>query len=74
MKSKIAARKAEIPVITSAELAGIDKTKIGLKGSPTKVKKTFTPNVKKNGKKVVPDDMNECARGLVSFLGEINAL
>ncbi len=44
IRSKLAATKAEIAHITLSELEGeMDVTRIGLKGSPTKVKKTFTP-------------------------------
>ena len=47
--TKMKANKAEIPHITMEELGHIDTTKIGLKGSPTKVKKTFTPDLSKKG-------------------------
>ena len=40
---KIDSLTAEIPEITYQDLPGIDDTKIGLKGSPTKVKSTFVP-------------------------------
>lgn len=42
IKGKMKARKAQIPVVTVADI-GIDTALIGLKGSPTKVKKAFTP-------------------------------
>lgn len=74
LKSKMAARKAEIPTITAAELAGIDTARIGLKGSPTKVKKTFTPEHKKSGVKVVAEDYGVCAQGAAQFLVEANAI
>jgi electron transfer flavoprotein beta subunit len=74
MKSKMTALRAEIPTITSAELSSIDTTKIGLKGSPTKVKKTFTPSLKKGGKKVEAVDAAECAKGAAAFLEEIKAI
>lgn len=42
--SKLASLKAEIPEIHFSDLeAEIDPTKIGLKGSPTRVKSTFVP-------------------------------
>ncbi len=74
LKSKMEARKAEIATITSAELTDIDTTRIGLKGSPTKVKKTFTPDLRKNGVKIVMEDCNECVDGVCSFLAEIRAI
>ena len=47
LKSKMAAKKAQIPVWGVAELAP-DPDKIGLKGSPTRVAKVFAPPVKTN--------------------------
>lgn len=44
IKGKMKARKASIPTLTVADL-GIDTKLIGLSGSPTKVKKVFTPEV-----------------------------
>lgn len=43
LKRRVAARKLEIPVITDTDLADIDQTKIGLKGSPTRVRGSFVP-------------------------------
>lgn len=43
------ANRAEIGLVTAADLPGIDGTRIGLKGSPTKVKWTFVPKRDKNG-------------------------
>ena len=43
IKGKIDSLKAEIENITLADLPDMDTTKIGLKGSPTRVKSTFTP-------------------------------
>ena len=41
---KLESLKAEIPELTLEDMKDIiDTTKIGLKGSPTKVKSTFTP-------------------------------
>lgn len=60
IKSKMAAKKAEISIITAADIE-IDLTKAGLKGSPTKVKRTFTPQVKKSGITIQED--NETAAG-----------
>ena len=42
IKGKMKARKAKIPTLTAEEI-GIDVATVGLKGSPTKVKKVFTP-------------------------------
>ena len=42
IKGKMKARKAQIPTLTVADLE-LDPATVGLKGSPTKVKKAFTP-------------------------------
>ena len=39
----------EIKRIVADDLSDIDREKIGLKGSPTKVRRTFVPEVKKGG-------------------------
>ncbi len=50
VKNKIKSLTAEITNLTAQDLKSIDKNQIGLKGSPTKVKKTFTPQKVKSGK------------------------
>lgn len=57
IKRKLAANRAEIPVISDSDLI-VDETKIGLSGSPTKVKKTFVPQ-KKSGGEIIHEDTNE---------------
>ena len=42
IKGKMKARKAQIPTWTAEDI-GIDPAVVGLKGSPTKVKRAFTP-------------------------------
>lgn len=68
IKSKLAANKKEIPNIVAADLPDIDGTRIGLKGSPTKVKKTFTPPVKSGGVTIKEDDSAATARVLFGRL------
>lgn len=61
IKSKMAANRKEIPTIAFADLESIiDSGRIGLKGSPTKVKKTFTPEVKTGGI-IIKEDTNEAS-------------
>jgi electron transfer flavoprotein beta subunit len=43
LKGKMRAKKYEPAKITLADLPDFDATMVGLKGSPTRVKKTFTP-------------------------------
>jgi electron transfer flavoprotein beta subunit len=62
-----AARVAEIPVLTAQEVI-VPEEKRGLKGSPTKVKKTYTPVHEKNGKKITGVSGKEAAGQLVELL------
>ena len=55
IKGKMKARKAVIPVKTAAEL-GIDTTMIGLSGSPTKVRKVFTPPVPQVESEIITEE------------------
>lgn len=69
IKSKMAANRKEIPTIAFADLeAIIDSNRIGLKGSPTKVKKTFTPDVKTGGITIKEDTNVESAKKLFERL------
>ena len=70
IKRKMAANRAEIPVIGEEELADIDKTKIGLKGSPTHVKKTFVPQKKTGGMKIKEETAEESAKKLFTVLSD----
>lgn len=63
--------RAEISVITPQEMEGqIDLSRAGLKGSPTKVKKSFTPSRSKSC--VIVDEASPAASGtrLASLLSE----
>ena len=69
IKSKMAANRKEISTIAFADLeAIIDSTRIGLKGSPTKVKKTFTPEVKTGGVRIHEDTNADSAKKLFAAL------
>lgn len=61
IKSKLAANKAVIDVLKASDLPEINTEKIGLKGSPTKVKKTFTPPRKESGIRICEDTGSGCA-------------
>lgn len=43
VRRRLAANRTDIDNITAIELSGIDLTRCGLKGSPTRVKSTFVP-------------------------------
>jgi electron transfer flavoprotein beta subunit len=62
-----AAKNAEIPELTSAEVV-VPAEERGLAGSPTKVRKTYTPTHEKNGMRI--DDLGgaEAAKKLVGLM------
>ncbi len=68
VKSKMAANRAEIAQICSDDMPEMDRVRVGLKGSPTKVKKTFTPPVKSGGVKIHEDDNAATAKKLFDTL------
>ncbi|MHB8073083.1 electron transfer flavoprotein subunit beta/FixA family protein [Desulfosporosinus fructosivorans] len=70
IKSKMAANKAKIDVLTAADLSDIDPTKIGLKGSPTRVKKTFVPPKREPGMRIKEETGKDSALKLVEKLVE----
>ena len=70
IKRKLAANRAEIPVLSEAELTSIDLDRAGLKGSPTKVFKSFVPPRKTGGVKIEEEDAAASAKKLFSMLNE----
>jgi electron transfer flavoprotein beta subunit len=50
LKGKLAAKKAEIPVLKASDVDA-DVERLGLNGSPTQVMKIFTPTRPSGGKK-----------------------
>jgi len=67
IKSKMAANKAKIPVLNAVD-CDLDVERSGLKGSPTKVKKTFTPQRKTGGLKIKEETNEESAKKLYDVL------
>ena len=68
IKRKMAANRAEIPVLGDDAFPDIDTTRIGLKGSPTNVKKTFVPQKKTGGVKIKEADNEASAKKLYELL------
>ncbi|MBD3406068.1 MAG: electron transfer flavoprotein subunit beta [Candidatus Lokiarchaeota archaeon] len=58
----------------NAESLGVPEDEIGLKGSPTQVRKVFPPEKKAGGIKVEVEDPKEVAKKLVEFLAEKGAI
>ena len=70
---KLAANRAEIPMIEARELA-IDLARVGLKGSPTRVKKTFAPSAGKRGVMIEEETGAQAAQKLCTLLCEAQIL
>ncbi len=71
IKAKLAANRAQIPVLSDEEdLANIDFTSCGLKGSPTKVKRTFVPQKKTGGIKIQEETNEDSAKKLFAVLSD----
>jgi electron transfer flavoprotein beta subunit len=68
LKGKLAAKKAEIPVLKAADI-GADVERLGLNGSPTQVMKIFTPAKPTGGKKFT----GEPAQTVGELLAELTA-
>ena len=75
IKRRMAANKAEIPVLDDEEALGnLDETMIGLKGSPTKVKKTFVPPRKQGGVKIEEEDVEAASKKLFTLLQDAGVM
>lgn len=70
IKGKMKARKAVIPTLTVADL-GVDPSTVGLSGSPTKVRKSFTPEpVQINSEIINEEDLDKAVDMLFAKLVE----
>ncbi len=68
LRGRMAANRAVIGEIHAADLPEMDLSRVGLNGSPTKVKKTFCPEHTKNGMILSGKGAPEAARELVHTL------
>jgi electron transfer flavoprotein beta subunit len=73
VKTKMAANRAEIPVLTAADL-GLEAAKVGQGGSPTKVVKTYVPERKKGGVKIEEETAEESVAKLVALLSDAGVI
>lgn len=71
---KRAAHRAEIPVLGDDAFPDIDTAMIGLKGSPTRVKKTFVPQRKKDGLMLRGESGEAAARKLCALLRDAGVI
>lgn len=74
LKTRMEAKKKEIPVLTEAEIPAIDLAMCGLKGSPTRVKKTYSPVREKQGVKLSGKDPVQAANEVVRLLADAKLL
>ena len=74
IKSKMAAKKKEIPVLTEEAIPAINLERCGLSGSPTKVKKTYTPVTEKNGVKLQDIEAEDAAKQVVKLIYDAKIL
>ena len=74
VKRRLAARKADIPTLTAADIPAVDLERAGLKGSPTKVKKTFVPQKKTGGIKIDEGNGQDSARKLFHVLADAGVI
>jgi electron transfer flavoprotein beta subunit len=73
IKDKIKAKQSEIVKLTLNEIK-LDQNRIGLKGSPTKVKKTFTPSTQKHCVKIEEQTAAASAAKLMKLLSDAAVL
>ena len=68
IQRKLEADRTEIPVIGAEDLPGLEKDRIGLSGSPTRVKKTYVPKKRKAGITVREETDEETGNRLFELL------
>ncbi len=73
IKSKLKARKTEVPVISAADL-GTDAAKVGAAGSLTKVAGMHEPAKKQAGIKIQEETAADCVQKAVSIMREAKVL
>jgi electron transfer flavoprotein beta subunit len=68
LKGKIKAKNTDIPILTSEDI-GAAEERLGLKGSATRVVKTFHPQITRTGQVASAEqDLDAAVNGLVDFL------
>ncbi len=71
-KRKMAASKAIIPYISSKDIVGIDLSNVGIKGSPTKVRKSFVHTNKKKNIMIKAENIEGAVQELYCIVNKIN--
>lgn len=70
LKGKLAAKKAAVTVITSQDIPGLDTSRIGDPGSPTKVPRMFTPLLPEPGVIIDEGSAEASAARLLRIIAE----
>ena len=70
IKSKLEASKKEITVITAKDIPGLDLSKCGVEGSPTRVDRMYAPVRNKHCVKIEEDSAKASAEKLVQLLAD----
>lgn len=68
IERKLAADQAEITILSEEDFPDMDVSRIGLKGSPTRVKKTFVPSKRKEGVWIQESTVRRTAGKLAEML------
>lgn len=68
LKGKMASKKAVIPAITANDIPGLDRSRIGDPGSPTKVPRTFPPAMPEPGQIIDEGSTEANVRKVLSFI------
>ncbi len=74
IKRKLAANRAQIPILGDDAFPEMDAARIGLKGSPTHVKSTFVPQKKSGGVKIKEADNEASAKKLFELLSTASVI
>lgn len=74
IKRLLASRRAEIRTVSKEDMPDIKEERVGLNGSPTKVKKTFVPQKSLDGVKIENVPAAEGARQLFKMLNDANII
>ena len=68
LKTKMAARKKEIIILTESEMETIELGRCGIKGSPTRVKTTYVPVQKQEGYIIREKEVQKAVEELIEKL------
>lgn len=68
LRGKIAAKKAAVTVISSNDIPGLDRNRIGDPGSPTKVPRMFPPILPEPGQMIEGDNTGEKVAKLLALI------